>query len=90
LAAHVAAEAGLGVPERCAALPELLARAGALGEGEATTLRRIIGFRNIVVHGYAGVSRQLVRGIMAEHKFRDLEELALRVVEWARAREVDP
>jgi uncharacterized protein YutE (UPF0331/DUF86 family) len=90
LAAHVAAEAGLCVPERYAALPELLARAGALGEGEATTLRRIIGFRNIVVHGYAGVSRQLVRGIMAEHKFRDLEELALRVVEWARARGVDP
>jgi len=42
------------------------------------------------VHGYAGVSRQLVRGIMAEHKFRNLEELALRVVEWARARGVDP
>ena len=86
LAAHVAAEAGLGVPERYAALPELLA--GALGEGEATTLRRIIGFRNIVVHGYVSVSRQLVRGILAERRFRDLEELALRVVEWARG--VDP
>lgn len=89
LAAHVAAEAGLGVPDRYAAVPELLAKAGALSSDETRVLRGIVGFRNVVVHSYASVSRHLVHELLAERKFRDLERLALRIVEWARERGVD-
>ena len=90
LAAHIIVEAGLGMPEKYATLPELLARAGALNGDEASTFRRIVGFRNVVVHSYASVSKQLVRAILVERRFRDLERLALKIVEWAHRRGVDP
>jgi len=90
LAAHAVAEAGLGVPDRYAALPELLAKAGALSDDETVTFRKIVGFRNVLVHGYTSVSRQLVREILVERRFKDLERLALKIVEWARKHGVDP
>ncbi len=89
LAAHTVAEAGLGVPERYAALPELLAKAGALSNDEAVVFRKIVGFRNVLVHGYTSVSRRLVHEILVERRFKDLERLALKIVEWTRKHGVD-
>ena len=76
------------MPEGYAALPELLA--GALSSEEAAALRRTIGLRNVVVRCYARVSRDLVRAILAERRYRDVERVSLRIVGWARKRALDP
>ncbi|RLE99224.1 MAG: DUF86 domain-containing protein [Thermoprotei archaeon] len=90
LASHVAAEAGVGVADRYSTLPRLLREAGALSDEEAALFKRIIGFRNVVVHGYLRVSKSIVLEILSEHKHREILRLALRIAEWASRRGVDP
>jgi len=90
LASHVIAESGLGVVDRYSAAPEILRERGVLERGEAETFRKIIGLRNIVVHGYSAVSREVVLSILRGRKYRDIIRLALRVAEWAAGRGVDP
>jgi uncharacterized protein YutE (UPF0331/DUF86 family) len=43
--------------------------------GSAATLRRMAGFRNVLVHGYADVDREIVRDILDRH----LDDLLLFV-----------
>jgi uncharacterized protein YutE (UPF0331/DUF86 family) len=50
---------------------DLLARRGWLEEGLSTTMRRMVGFRNILVHGYDTVDLSIVRDVL-EHRLDDL------------------
>lgn len=50
----------LGVPSEENDLFEKLARAGVLSEERAATLKRMKGFRNILVHEYGGVDDEIV------------------------------
>lgn len=52
---HVVADQGLDVPATNAAAFRLLADAGMLDADLATTLGGAVGFRNVLVHGYAEV-----------------------------------
>ena len=54
-AQHVVADAGLGAPTSNADAFRLLAAAGLLEPGLATTMAGAVGFRNVLVHGYAEV-----------------------------------
>ena len=90
LVAHVCAEAGVGIPKSYRDLGRLSESAGALTKEEARLLEKIAGFRNVVVHGYCEISREILEEILAERKYRDIGRLALRVAEWARERGLDP
>lgn len=59
-AQHVCASEGWGPPDTNADAMELLARHGVLDAGLGRTAARMVGFRNILVHGYRNVEDNLV------------------------------
>lgn len=59
-AQHVVAARGLGTPASNAEAFRLLARAGVLPDDLATSMGGSVGFRNVLVHGYADVDDRLV------------------------------
>jgi len=59
-AQHVVAARGLGTPASNAEAFRLLERAGILAADVATSLAGAVGFRNVLVHGYAEVDDRLV------------------------------
>ena len=60
-----------------------------ISEEEFRFYRRIIGFRNIVVHEYGEVDPSIVRDVIMNRKYREVTRLALRVFEELRRRGVD-
>jgi uncharacterized protein YutE (UPF0331/DUF86 family) len=72
-AQHVVAAEGLGTPASNADAFRLLARAGLL-EGElAGVLASAVGFRNVLVHGYAEVDEpRVVEHLERRHALRKL------------------
>jgi uncharacterized protein YutE (UPF0331/DUF86 family)/predicted nucleotidyltransferase len=71
VASHVVSDERLGEPSTNRELFDLLARAGWLPTELADTMRRMVGFRNIVVHGYTAVDPAIIRDIV-EHHLGDL------------------
>ncbi len=69
---------------------EILAKEGAFSEGDLAKYRGIVGFRNVLVHNYLEVDRELFREIVETGRYGDIEALALKVLEFAEAREIDP
>lgn len=61
---HVVARAGLRSPTTYADAFSVLAEAGLLDDGLATTLADMAGFRNLLVHGYARVDDRRVVEIL--------------------------
>ena len=61
----------LGEPKTNRALFGHLAQAGWIEKPMAETMFRIVGFRNILVHGYANVDLGVVRDVV-EHRLDDL------------------
>lgn len=59
-AQHVVADQGLGSPASNAAAFRLVADAGVIDHALATTLAGAVGFRNVLVHGYAEVDDRRV------------------------------
>jgi uncharacterized protein YutE (UPF0331/DUF86 family) len=57
---HVVADGGLGIPSSNADAFRLLARAGHLDADLAGSMAGAVGFRNVLVHGYAEVDDRLV------------------------------
>ncbi len=73
VASHIVADERLGEPRTNRELFDLLRQAGWLSEGLASTLRQMVGFRNILVHGYQIVDIEVVRDIL-ENRLGDLLE----------------
>ena len=71
VASHVVSDERLGEPRTNHELFELLARHGWLTPELAQTLRAMVGFRNILVHGYAQVQVEIVKDVVA-HRLDDL------------------
>lgn len=67
VASHLASDARLGEPNTNRELFELLAKAGRIDHGLSVTLGRMVGFRNILVHGYTAVDLSIVRDIVENH-----------------------
>jgi uncharacterized protein YutE (UPF0331/DUF86 family) len=57
---HVVADRGLGAPSSNADAFRLLAQRGVLDRTLATSMAGAVGFRNVLVHGYADVDDRLV------------------------------
>ena len=67
----ISSEAHLGEPNDNQQLFERLAAAGWLTPAQRDTCRRMVAFRNIVVHQYLQVDVRIVQSILA----RDLDDL---------------
>jgi len=71
VASHVASDERLGEPATNRELFDLLARHGWVTPVLADTLRRMVGFRNVLVHGYDDVDLGVVEDVVT-HRLVDL------------------
>ena len=71
VASLIVSDGRLGEPRTNRELFEILARNGWIPHSMVDDLKRMIGFRNILVHGYEIVDRRIVREIV-EHRLGDL------------------
>jgi uncharacterized protein YutE (UPF0331/DUF86 family) len=71
VASHIVSDERLGEPENNRRLFELLVENGWVTGSLARPLARMVGFRNILVHGYQGVDKAVVRDV-AENRLDDL------------------
>lgn len=78
IASHVVSDDRLGEPATNQALVDLLCGAGWIDDGQRVTLRRMIGFRNVLVHEYVAVDLAIVRDVL-DHHLGDLEGFAAAV-----------
>jgi len=67
VAAHVVADNRLGEPQNNRELFELLTRYGWISRELTGSLREMVGFRNIVVHGYERLNAAIVEEILRNH-----------------------
>jgi uncharacterized protein YutE (UPF0331/DUF86 family) len=70
-ASHVVSSDRLGEPRTNRELFDLLVPAGWFSRELGDTLRQMVGFRNILVHGYTAVDPSIVRDVV-EHRLGDL------------------
>lgn len=66
-ASHIVSDDRLGEPNTNRELFDLLARNGWIGDDLAVRLGRMVGFRNILVHGYAEVDPLIVKDVVENH-----------------------
>lgn len=71
VASHIVSDGRLGEPATNRELFDLLAKNQWLSRELDDTMRKMVGFRNIVVHGYQSVDRAILRD-MVEHRLADL------------------
>lgn len=71
IASHIVSDDRLGEPTSNRALFELLVRSGWVPSELAGPLGAMVGFRNILVHGYQSVDPQIVRDVV-ENRLDDL------------------
>lgn len=67
VASHIVSDGRLGEPSTNQQLLDLLANHGWMERDLAARLRSMVGFRNVLVHGYATVDLGIVRDILANH-----------------------
>lgn len=67
VAAHIVSDNRLGEPHNNRELFELLERYGWIPSGLIPSLRNMVGFRNIVVHGYERLNGAIVEEIVRNH-----------------------
>lgn len=86
---RIAAELGY-TPTTPREAAEALRVEGLVSEQDYELIRRIAGFRNIVIHEYAAVDMDLVRDIIRNRKYRDATLLASKLLEKASRKGIDP
>jgi uncharacterized protein YutE (UPF0331/DUF86 family) len=67
VASHIVSDDRLGEPKTNYDLFDLLRAAGWIDDELRTVLRRMAGFRNLVVHGYMAVDLAIVKTILERH-----------------------
>jgi uncharacterized protein YutE (UPF0331/DUF86 family) len=72
VASHIVSDNRLGEPATNRELFDLLSRHRWIDDALAARLRRMAGFRNLLVHGYAEVDPLIVRDVV-EHHLGDLD-----------------
>lgn len=63
---------------------------GVLSEEDFKLFKRILGFKNIVVHEYVSVDLKLVDSILRGRRYRDVLLLAEKIFKYVSARGLDP
>ncbi len=67
VASHIVSDERLGEPRTNRELFDLLVRAGWLSQADAFPLGNLVGFRNILVHGYGDIDLSVVRDVLENH-----------------------
>jgi len=67
VASHIVSDRRLGEPRTNRELFDLLARDRWLEPALADSLRRMVGFRNVLVHGYDDVDLRVVDDVLRHH-----------------------
>ena len=67
VASHIVSDERLGEPVTNRELFDLLARHNWIDQQLADRLRRMVGFRNLLVHGYAEVDPLVVKDVVERH-----------------------
>lgn len=78
VAARIVSEGRLGDPRTNQELFDLLTHANWIDAALARKLRAAVGFRNVLVHGYASVDLKTVRAVLVDHR-SDLLEFAAAI-----------
>ena len=80
IASHMVADRGLRAPATYADTFEILVQAGLLSPDLGEAMVKMTGFRNVVVHDYAGIDVEVVLRVLRERldDFRRFETEALR------------
>jgi uncharacterized protein YutE (UPF0331/DUF86 family) len=86
VASHIVSDQSLGEPRTNRELFDLLEGAGWVAPEMANTLRNMVGFRNVLVHGYDTVDLGVVEDVL-RHRLGDL--VGFVVVIRARLPKVD-
>jgi len=86
---RVAAELGYA-PSSPREAAELLVAEKIISRDEYMFVKKLIGFRNIVVHEYIRVDEDLVKRIIARKEYRRVVLLASKLLEEASRRGLDP
>lgn len=66
-ASHIVSDSRLGEPRTNKELFDFLATGGWITKDLAQALRRMAGFRNIIVHGYLDVDPQILEDVIRNH-----------------------
>jgi uncharacterized protein YutE (UPF0331/DUF86 family) len=67
VASHVISDEHLGEPETNRDMMDLLERNGWVPAALAADLRAMVGFRNLLVHGYESIDIGIVESIVTDH-----------------------
>ena len=67
VASHIVSDDRLGEPRTNRELFDLLEVAGWIGRDLAEVLRSVVGFRNVLVHGYDIVDLEVVENVVTNH-----------------------
>lgn len=78
VASHVVSDERLGEPVTNRDLFDLLARHGWIDTGLCDALRKMAGFRNVLVYGHAEVDPRIVRDVV-ENRLGDLERFVAAI-----------
>jgi len=83
-------EIGRKPPQQYSDIGKMLEEDGVFTKSDSTLFRRIVGFRNIIVHRYLGIDVDLLKRIINEKLYHDIARLALKIIEEAEKRGIDP
>jgi uncharacterized protein YutE (UPF0331/DUF86 family) len=83
LANHVIRKKKLGLPKESRESFEILGEAGVIPQGLEDKLKRMIGFRNILVHQYEDLDVKIMVDVI-EHHLGDLVDFTNHVVKYMR------
>lgn len=73
LATHIVASQGLGLPETIKDNFQLMKNAGVITSDIETKMKAMTGFRDIAVHNYQQINRDILKSIL-QNNLRDPEE----------------
>lgn len=79
LAMHLVSREKLGIPQSSREAFEILRDAGFISEELTTSLKGMVGFRNIAVHNYQALKLEVVVMII-EERLSDLDEFKLHAL----------
>ena len=89
MACHLISELKEKPPATYSEAATILKKKDVLSKEEAELMKKMIGFRNIVVHGYITLSLDLVVRILEEKKYKDILKIAKRIMSYARNKNID-
>ena len=81
---------GFKPPAAYGEIPEKLHSIGVLESNEMEEFRKMVGFRNIVVHGYIGIDKDRLSRVLINRLYLSIYDIALKIINFAKSKGIDP